>query len=295
MALLAFLIFQVVSVTGSTSRISSGGIPTHLNGSLGLLDLQRCAKAKADDSSILTIVSIISSAATDFNVRHELRGAALSYVQSTFHGRKSFRSVIQPRGIRGKAEHDIRPVCVQSLFLISPWREKCRHFNAGKPGTYRCMLSPADFHKIVSEAETYQDVLIAPTIPGNSTGNNPSAPEFMHLLRWSRSKVPWADYVMISDAATRITWNKMIELFPPPGHKKKSLWYLGMGSEPNRNKLFFHDTRHDEWKPCAAGVLHGFSRDLVKRIANAPIASQLYVSFKFPLHVQLREQFQPGM
>ena len=289
MALLAFLIFDAVSVL-STGSVANVSLPAYPNASIGLLDFQRCAKAKARNSSILTIVSIILSAATDFNVRRELRGTALDYGKSV-RDRQSFRSVIRPRGLREKAEHDLRRVCVQSLFVISPWREKCHHFKHDKAWSYSCMLSPADFHKIVSEAETHQDVLIAPTIPGNNT----RAPEFMHVLAWSRSRVSWADYVMISDAATRINWNKMIELFPPPGHKKKSLWYLGMGSEPNRNKLFFHDTRHDDWKPCAAGVLHGFSRDLVKRIANAPIASQLYVSFKFPLHVQLREQFQPGM
>ena len=231
-------------------------------------------------------------------MRRELRDTALAYAKSV-RKRQSFRSVIRPRGLREKAERDLRRVCVQTLFVVSPWRERCHHFKNGKDKAstiyYSCMLSPSDFHKIVSEAEAHQDVLIAPTILDNNTGNTPRAPEFMHVLAWSRSKVPWADYVMISDAATRITWNKMIELFPPPGHKKKSLWYLGMGSEPNQNKLFFHDTRHDDWKPCAAGVLHGFSRDLVKRIANAPIASQLYVAFNFPLHVQLREQFQPGV
>ena len=277
MAPLPILLFLV-----SLSTASVAGNP-------GLINLSRCAEAKAKDPSLLAIVSIVSSAAHELNMRQKLREKVFGYVQS-LHERRAFRPAVRARGFRAKKQQDIRRVCLQSLFVISPWKELCHRFKSYKNMQFSCMPSQDVFRGIVNEAEAHQDVLIAPTIINNTT----RARELMHVLKWSRSRVPWADYVISSDADTHINWDRMIELFPPP-HKSDSLWYLGMGSEPNLQGLFFRNTHHSDWKPCAAGVLHGFSRDLVKKIANAPIASQLHVAFKFPLHVQLRENSQPGV
>ena len=284
------LLLLVLSVPASVRRVVDASVSAYPNASIGLLDLHRCAKAKAKDASILSVVSIVSSAATKFKLRDKMRRALLRYDPS-LHKRELFRPVIRPHGLHGHVKRDIRRVCVQHLFVISPWKEICRHFKQNKPSTQTCLLSPDNFYKIVKEAEAHQDVLIAPTIISNDT----RAKELMHVLAWSSSRVPWADYVISSDVDTHIDWHNMVELFPPPGHKQYSLWYLGMGSEPNTERLFFRSAPDDGWKACAAGMLHGFSRDLVKHIANTPIAAQLHMAFKFPLHVQLRENSQPGV
>lgn len=256
----------------------------------GLINVNRCAEAKAKDPSVLTVVSIVSSVAHEFDARRELRQKVVDYAQS-LQQRQTFRPSVRARNIRFNERPDVRRVCLQSLFVISPWKEFCGQFKTYKHVQLGCLPSKSVFHGIVKEAEIYEDVLIAPTIIDNTT----NARELMHALAWSRSRVPWADYVLTSDAGTHIKWDTMIELFPPPGRKDFSLWYLGMASGPNVSKIFFRGAMHADWKPCATDVLHGFSRDLVKQIVATSIASQLHVAFNSPLHVQLRGGSQPGV
>ena len=250
-----------------------------------LINVDRCAEAKAKDPSVLAIVSIVSSVAHEFDARRERRQQVADYAQS-LQERQTFRSAVITRRSRNSGQTDVRPVCLQSLFVISPWKELCGRFRTYKYKHLQlgCMPSKRVFNEIVTEAETNQDLLIAPTIVDNTT----SARELMHALAWSRSRVPWADYVLVSDVGTHIKWDTIIELFPPPGRKGFSRWYLGIASGPNRDKLFFRGATHAGWKPCAIDVLHGFSSNLVKEIAETSIASQLHVALDSPLHMQKR-------
>ena len=246
------------------------GITIHEHSSI---DLRRCADAKEQKPELLAVVVIVSSFATDFRQRSRLRrtdfrDAQLLDTRSVFHPSSASTGTIS------KIVKDVRPVCVQPMFVISPWHE------LSTPGS---AVQKDAWHKMVSEFKSHHDILIAPTIIDRNT----RARELMYILEWSRQSAPWADYVVSMDTTVQINWQRMIELFPPPvPHTRsgRSLWHLG-NNDPSRNALLYQDPRASTWRQCADVGVAAFSRDLVHQMTGMPFSTQILYALGNPFRV----------
>ena len=240
------------------------------------IDLGRCAVAKSENrNKLLAVVAVVSSFARDFDRRAELRQTDFRDAQSlrtrgVFH----LPSESVSTGEIHKTVQDNRAVCVKPIFVISPWRE------LNKPGAnWDLVLEKDEWHKIVSEFKAHQDILIAPTMIEAGT----RARELMHVLEWSRQRVPWADYIVSMDTNVQILWSRMIELFPPParaGHAL-SLWQLG-NFDKSRKAVFFKHRGSDTWRQCADAGVTAFSRDLVRQMTSMPFSQHILYALNNP-------------
>ena len=167
------------------------------------------------------------------------------------------------------SKDDSRPVCVQPLFVISPWV---------KQGV-TSRLTQHDWRKLAAESHRHQDVLISPVMINAHT----TARELMHVLEWSHKTVPWADYIVSVDSSVIIHWARMIELFPPPVPPKGSrqaLWQLGRRHDHDAS-LFFEGP-HGTWRPCVDTKVSTFSRDLVRQMVGNPLSTQILWALRHP-------------
>ena len=250
------------------------------------LHLRRCASAKEENPNLLSVLVVVSSYPREFNLRSELRRRQFQKAQM-LHSRTVWRPSKSGRNNGTQVEDDRRPVCVQPIFVLSPWVEMDGAARDKK------IIRQDEWYKIVEESETNHDVLIAPTIIDHRTG----ARELMHVLEWSRQTVPWADYVVSTYTGMHIHWSRMIELFPPPvspGHLSNALWYLG-SSVRSQDALFFKDARIGTWRECADVGVAAFSRDLVQHIANISFATQIDYGLHHPFRmVSHKERCKPS-
>ena len=240
------------------------------------IDLNRCADAKARNPSLLAVVAVVSSRARDFNSRSKLRQNEFKDAL-TLNSRTIFRPSVMPEGtLSGQIRGDSRPVCVQPLFVLSPWLEL-------RGADFKQAVTQDEWRKIIAESKKYQDVLIAPAIIDART----RARELMHVLEWSHQTVPWADYVVSIDTSVRVDWARMIELFPPPVPQTRlsyALWQLGT-SDLSINALFFKDPRDKTWKQCADVSVSAFSRDLVRHMTGISFATQIFHALRHPFRM----------
>ena len=243
------------------------------------LDTHRCAEAKRKDPSLLTVVAIVQSLATEFDRRSQLRQTDFQHAIS-LDARSVFRPPSTPMGTLSTnikhIQEDKRGVCVQPLFVLAPWVEI-----KGKDDQEK-NLRQDEWRRVAAESMFNRDVLIAPTI----VDMHINAQVLMHVLEWSRQRVPWADYVVSMDTSVTINWASMIELFPPPssrtGHANHELWRLASISDPGIDTLFYRDRRAGTWRQCADVGVTAFSRDLVHQLATMPFATQILHALHHP-------------
>ena len=240
-------------------------------------DLHRCAAAKAQNPALLSVVSIKLSLATEFDRRLELRRKEFRDAHS-LSARTVFRPSAVPMGNTSRhIQTDSRPVCVQSMFVISPWHELTDE-ELREP---KQVVSQNQWRKIIAESDSHQDMLVAPTMIDSHT----RARVLMYVLEWSRHTVPWADYIVNADTNINIRWRRIIELFPPPVPQTRashSLWHLG-SSDSSIDTLFFKDPRVGTWRQCPdmSGVA-AFSRDLVRQMTSMPFSTQIEYALSHP-------------
>ena len=239
------------------------------------LELSRCSDAKAADPALLAVLAVVSSSAREFGLRSELRQTQFQQARS-LDSRTIFRpSDILTGVVSRRTRKDRRSVCVQPIFVLSPWVE-LRHDRSK-------ILRQDDWRELGIESKRHQDLLIAPTIIDSHT----RARELMHVLEWARQTASWADYVFSIDTGVRIKWSRMIELFPPPVPQKPvghALWQLG-SNIPSIDALFFKDPRVGQWRQCADVGVSAFSRDLVHQITRALFASQILYAVRHPFQM----------
>ena len=257
-------------VTGADEKLNK-----NLNGKL---NIGRCGATKSANPDLLMIVAVVSSQAREFNLRSKLR-------QNQFEAAKSLasRSVFRPSSkitsaLSGETIDDVRLVCVQPMFVISPWSE------LPKPGAdWKQVLRKDEWAKIIAESKKHKDMLIGPAIIDAKT----RARELIHVLEWSRHTVPLADHIVSTDTSVHIHWPRMIELFPPPVPKNKSdhaLWHLGTGNL-GMDALFFEGRRRDEPQECAHMRVAAFSRDLVRQMTSMPFTTQILYALAHPFRM----------
>ena len=239
------------------------------------IEMRRCADAKSQNPALLSVVAIVSSFTREFDLRAKLRQSQFEHARS-INSRTVFRPVVMAAGaISRETRDDSRPVCVQPVFVLSPWHELI------KPGAkWSELIRQDEWKKLTAESKEHQDVLIAPTIIDAET----RARELMHVLEWSRYTVPWADYIVSVNTSVHIHWPRMIELFPPPApqnHLSRKLWHLGT-SDSGKDALFFKDPRDDEPQECAHMSVAAFSRDLVRQMTSMPFSTQILYALSHP-------------
>ena len=240
------------------------------------LDLRRCADAKAHNPSTLTVVSIISSVASESDRRFKLRqtdfrDARLRDARTMFR-RPSMTSLMGTT--RTRSRNDTRPVCVQSLFVISPWAEE---------SDKNRIVRRDKWEQIIAESEEHQDILIAPTMIDSRT----RARELMYVLEWFQQRTPWADYLLSAHTRVHIQWSRMIELFPPPVTRARqghALWHLA-SSDLNLDSIFFKHARTGTWQQCADVSVSAFSRDLVRQMTTIPFSAQILHAWHHPFRM----------
>ena len=242
------------------------------------LHLRRCASAKEENPNLLSVLVIVSSYAREFNLRSELRRTQFQQAWM-LHSRAIWRPSTSGRVIETQVQDDPRPVCVQPIFVLSPWVEMDGAARDKK------IIQQDEWYKIVNESEVYHDVLIAPTIIDHQTG----ARELMHVLEWSRQTAPWADYVVSTHTSMRIRWARMIEIFPPPAHLSHALWYFG-SSVRSQDALFFMDARIGTWRECADVGVAAFSRNLIRHMTSISFATQIHYALHHPLRMVCNEE-----
>ena len=251
------------------------------------LELRRCADAKEQNPALLAIVAFVSSVAIEFDVRSQLRQTEFRDAR-LLDSRKVFRTSAMPAGtLTTQTRDDARPVCVQPVFVLSPWKELLKHHDFKPDFDWEKIVRKDEWQKIAAESEKHKDILIAPTMTDSRTRSR----ELMHVLEWSRQTVPWADYIVNVNTNVHIHWPRMIELFPPPVPRASSgrtLWQLG-SSDSSMDALFFKDpsakNNVNMWRQCADVVVAGFSRDLVRQITGIPFATQIIYSLRHPLRI----------
>ena len=245
------------------------------------LDLQRCEKAKMQNPALLAVVSIVSSTATEFDrrSRSRLRRRQFRQAQSLDTRTVFLSSTTLTTTTSLHAQRDHRPVCVQSIFVLSPWLEYW------KPGSKWSQIVPEhEWRQIIAESNDNKDLLIAPTIIDSRT----RARELMYVLEWSRHTVPWADYIVSVDTNIQIHWPRMISLFPPPVPRASSghaLWQLG-SSDSSTGALFFQDVRSGTLRKCVDVAVSAFSRDLVRQMTDLPFSTQILYALRHPFRTQ---------
>ena len=235
------------------------------------LDLHRCANSKTQKPDLLAILVVVSSVSTQFSWRSKLRQTDFQDARSV-QERHFYRPSATPIGsISNSVQKDRRPVCVQPVFVLSPWHE-LRHWHL--------LVNQHQWHRISAEQKKHRDILIAPTMINHRT----RARELMYVLEWVSQTAPWADYVVSIDAVVRIQWQRMIELFPPPAPQTSSsraLWNLGT-SELGMDALFFEDPRDKTRRQCADMSVAAFSRDLVRQMTSIPFSTQILYALSHP-------------
>ena len=243
------------------------------------LDIHRCAAAKELNPDLLTVVTIVYSLPTEFDRRSELRQTdfqdAISLnVRSVFRPPSTLMGTANSTNVN-KVHKDRRPVCVQPLFVLAPWVEKKGSDDEKK------LVRQDEWRQIAAESNSHGDVVIAPTMIDVHTGVR----VLMHMLEWSRQRVPWADYIVSIDTTVKVIWTKMIELFPPLSSRKRrsthKLWHLAI-SDPGIDALFFRDPRARKWRQCDDVGVTAFSRDLVHQMATMPFATQILHALRHP-------------
>ena len=251
------LLHAIISLLGTIAAATFTGAK---------INLRRCADAKIQNHDAMSIVVVVSSIAHDFGQRSELR-------QTDFRDAKllSSRTVFRPMNSAASAisKDDSRPVCVQPLFVISPWV---------KQGV-ASRLTQYDWRKLAEESHRHQDVLISPVMINPHT----TARELMHVLEWSHKTVPWADYIVSVDSSVTIHWARMIELFPPPVPQKgsrRALWQLGR--RYGHDESIFFKGPHGTWRPCVDTKVSAFSRDLVRQMVGNPLSTQILWALRHP-------------
>jgi len=242
------------------------------------IELRRCADAKAQNPELLAVVVIVSSHAREFTARTKLRQTQFQKAQS-LHSRALFRPSKKSTGVISlETTRDSRPVCVQPIFVLSPWLEI--------RGTRSKIIRQDEWRKIIAESKEHHDVLIAPTITDSHTRGR----ELMHVLEWSRQTAPWADYIVSSKSRVSINWPRMIEIFPPPTPRKRSshaLWLLA-NSAPSTDPLFWRDPHVSSWRQCADLGAAAFSRDLVREMTGMSFATQILHALRHPLRIRCK-------
>ena len=243
------------------------------------LELHRCADAKAQNPALLAVVAVVSSLIREFGLRSELRRTQFQDAKS-IDSRNVFRPSNAVTGIIStEAIDDNRPVCVQPIFVLSPWREL-----SNMSGNFSQLITRQDeWRKVIAESKEHHDVLIAPTIIDRHT----QARELMHVLEWSRHRAPWADYIVSANTSMRMHWARMIELFPPPVPQnilRQKLWMLGSSSS-SIDALFFNESLNGVWRQCGDVGVAAFSRDLVRKITDISLAAQLLYALRYPLQM----------
>ena len=243
------------------------------------INLRRCADAKIQNHDVMAIVVVVSSIAHDFSQRSELR-------QKDFRDAKllSSRTVFRPMNSAAGAisKDDSRPVCVQPLFVISPWVKQ----------EVTSRVTQHDWRKLAAESHRHQDVLISPVMINART----TARELMHVLEWSYKTVPWADYIVSVDSSVIIHWARMIELFPPPVPPKGSrqaLWQLGR--RHGHDESIFFEGPHGTWRPCVDTKVSAFSRDLVRQMVGNPLSTQILSALRHPFRVLRNSKADDGI
>ena len=212
------------------------------------LDIHRCAEAKRKNPDLLTVVAIVQSLATEFDRRSELRRTDFQHAIS-LDARSVFRPPSTLMGTpptnRKHIQEDKRRVCVQFLFVLAPWFERKGSDDQEKN------IRQDEWRRIAAESNSNGDVLIAPTMVDMHT----NVRVLMHVLEWSRQRVPWADYIVSMDTSMKVNWARMMELFPPPssrkGHASHALWHLAI-SDPGTDALFYRDLRTGAWRDNVA-------------------------------------------
>ena len=238
-----------------------------------VIDIHRCADIKAEQKKdLLAILVFVSSGSTEFDQRSELRRTNFQDAKLLL-SRDVYRPFATPTGgtISNNVLKDYRPVCVQPVFVLSPWLE-LRHWHL--------LVNQHQWHRISAEQKKHRDILIAPTMINHRT----RARELMYVLEWVSQTAPWADYVVSIDAVVRIHWQRMIELFPPPAPQTSSslaLWNLGT-SELGMEALFFEDPRDSTRRQCADMSVAAFSRDLVHQMTSMPFSTQILYALSHP-------------
>lgn len=244
-----------------------------------LLDLDRCADAKANNPALMTVVSIVLSLATEFDRRSELRRTEFQNAIS-LDARTGFRPAGTLMGSTSThLQDDNRSVCVQPLFVLSPWQQ-----DTSDEWEWAKIARGGDWLRIAEESKLHRDLLIAPTII--DTHNR--ARVLMYILEWSRQRVPWADYVLSADTSAQIHWAELIKLFPPPvahHHASRSLWLLGRSGSSAADAIFFVDPRNKTLHECADIGLAAFSRELVRQMTSMPFASQILYAVRHPFQM----------
>ena len=119
------------------------------------LQLDHCADVKTQNPTALAIVAVVSSIARDSTRRFELRRTDFRDAQS-LASRTAYRPAASVVGTTsGQSQHDSRAVCVQPLFVISPWI---------RLASKRKHLSQDDWRKLAAESHEHEDVLISPVM-----------------------------------------------------------------------------------------------------------------------------------
>ena len=233
------------------------------------LESSRCAEAKEQNPALLAVVVVVSSSATEFGIRSQLRKTQF----------RDAHLLISRAVFRGSSNRqDKRPVCVDHIFILSPWTD-LRNIDNGQHQVVR----QDEWNKIIAESEEHRDILISPTIVDART----RARELMQVLEWSRQTAPWADYTVSTDTSVHLRWPQMIEVFPPPvprDHLAYMLWQLG-SDNPTIDALFFKDPRVDTWRKCADVKVAAFSRDLVHQITGIAVGQQIVYALRRPLRM----------
>ena len=119
------------------------------------LDLHRCANSKTQKPDLLAILVVVSSVSTQFSWRSKLRQTDFQDARSV-QERHFYRPSATPIGsISNSVQKDRRPVCVQPVFVLSPWHE-LRHWHL--------LVNQHQWHRISAEQKKHRDILIAPTM-----------------------------------------------------------------------------------------------------------------------------------
>ena len=247
------------------------------------IELRRCADAKELNPALLSVVVIVSSLTREFDLRAQLRQTEFRDAR-LLDSRKVFRTSAMPAGtLTTQTRDDARPVCVQPVFVLSPWKELLKHHDLKLDFDSEKIVRKDEWQKIAAESENHKDILIAPTMTDPRTRSR----ELMHVLEWSRQTVPWADYIVSVNTSVHIHWPRMIELFPPPAPQNRlsrKLWHLGT-SNLGKDALFFKDPRRDEPQECADTRVAAFSRDLVRQMTSIPFTTQILYALRHPFRM----------
>ena len=238
-----------------------------------VIDIHRCADIKAEQKKdLLAILVFVSSGSTEFDQRSELRRTNFQDAKLLL-SRDVYRPFATPTGgtISNNALMDHRPVCVQPVFVLSPWVDQYH---------WTHVVNQYQWYQISEEHKKHRDILIAPTIVNHRT----QARELMYVLEWATQTAPWADYVVSIDAEVRINWKRMVELFPPPVPRASSghaLWHLAT-SELGMEALFSKDPRDGTRRQCADMRVAAFSRDLVHQMMGMTLSKQILYALGHP-------------